>query len=120
MAGTERSFVEKIQYATALVTFLIIGWVLAVVGFGWAKGTGIAIAALFALFAERTWIDERIDERIAAREPEVWYFYYRLIPAFIERTATAAGASWQAEKFGDGFSPQFTIEVHPHRRWCPV
>jgi hypothetical protein len=82
-----------------------------VFAFGWVKGTSIAVGALVALLALRAWI----DERIAAGDPQVWNFHFRLLPAFVERTVTAEGVSWQAEKLGDGFSPWFKIEVHQRK-----
>jgi hypothetical protein len=100
---------------------LVVVWGGCVVAFGWANGTAITVAGVGVLYVARQWVDERIAAKIAAREPRVWYFYFRLMPAFVERMATSRELRWEPDKVFDGFGPQFKIEEYPHKlrvhRW---
>jgi hypothetical protein len=104
-------FLPKLQFAIVIAS----GWGICAWVFGFGNGMAIASFGLLILLTARQWVEERIAERIAAREPRVWHFYFRLTRDFAERAVTAAGISWQAENFDGRFSPDFKIEEHPQK-----
>lgn len=98
---------EKAQPIVALLG----GWIICALVFGWVAGTAAVLFAAFAFLSAQGWI----EERIAARDPRVWFLYFHLAPAFVGKAVTSRGGQWHADKFGDGFSPEFKIEDYPNR-----